>query len=87
MADNKIIFTDENGDQDEFFVVEAAKLNGADYLLVTDSEENEADAFIMKNIAPEDSDEAVYVFVEDDDELEAAADVFAELLDDEADLV
>lgn len=84
MEDNKIVFTDENGAEDVFYVVEETKLNNTNYLLVTDSDnEEEAEAYIMKDISEPSETEAVYVFVEDDDEIEAVADVFAQLLDDE----
>ncbi|MCQ2512595.1 MAG: DUF1292 domain-containing protein [Lachnospiraceae bacterium] len=83
MEENKIIFTNEDGEKDEFYVVEETMLNNVKYLLVCDSMEDETDAFILKDLsAPEDT-EAVYEFVEDDNELEALADIFAELLDDE----
>ncbi len=83
MEDNKIVFINEDGETDEFYVVEETQINGVKYLLVCESMEEETDAFILKDLsAPEDT-EAVYEFVEDDDELEAVADIFAELLDDE----
>ncbi len=84
MEDNKIVFTDENGAEDVFFVVEETKLNDTNYLLVTDSDdEEEAEAYIMKDISEPSDTEAVYVFVEDDDEIEAVASVFEKLLEDE----
>lgn len=84
MEDNKIIFTDENGAEDVFYVVEETKLNNISYLLVTDSDDEvEAEAYIMKDISEPEEDEAVYVFVEDDDEIEAVAAVFEQLLEDE----
>ena len=82
----KIIFTDENGEQDIFYVVEETKLGNVNYLLVTDSPEeegeSEADAFILKDISRPEDEEAIYEFVEDDRELKAIADIFAELLED-----
>ncbi len=84
MEDNKIVFTDENGAEDVFYVVEETKLNNINYLLVTDSDdEEEAEAYIMKDISEPNEEEAVYVFVEDDDEIEAVASVFEQLLEDE----
>ncbi len=84
MEDNKIVFTDENGAEDVFYVVEETKLNDISYLLVTDSDdEEEAEAYIMKDISEPSETEAVYVFVEDDDEIEAVAGVIEQLLDDE----
>lgn len=80
----KIVFTDENGQEDIFYIVEETKLAGVSYIMVTDSPEDEpeADAYILKDTSSPESDEAVYEFVEDDRELEAISDIFAELLED-----
>ena len=84
MEDQKIVFTDENGAEDVFYVVEETKLNNISYLLVTDSDdEEEAEAYIMKDISEPTDTEAVYVFVEDDDEIDSVAKIFAQLLEDE----
>lgn len=84
MDENKLTITDEDGNTEEFYVVEETKLNDTTYLLVTETMDREADAYILKDISTEADADAVYVFVEDDTELEAVADVFAELLEDEA---
>lgn len=84
MDDNKLTITDEEGNTEEFYVVEETKLNDTTYLLVTENMDREADAYILKDISTEADADAVYVFVDDDTELEAVADVFAELLEDEA---
>ena len=80
----KIIFTDENGEQDIYYIVEETRLGNISYLLVTDTpeEEGDADAYILKDISKPEEEEAVYEFVEDDRELKAVADIFAELLED-----
>ena len=80
----KIIFTDENGEEDIYYIIEETRLGNVDYIMVTDSpdEEEDADAFILKDISKPEDEEAVYEFVEDDKELEALSEIFAELLDD-----
>ena len=88
MADNKIIFINDDGEEEELYVLEETKLNGASYLLVSEEEDNgedDIDVYVMKEIASE-GDELTYEFVEDEKELDALADVFAELLEDEEDL-
>ena len=40
----KIAFTFDNDETVEFFVLEETKINGYKYILVTESEENEAEA-------------------------------------------
>ncbi len=80
--DEKIIFLDESGNEIEFYVIEQTELNGIQYLLVTDTEEEEGECFLFKDVSEKDAAEAVYVPVEDDVELEALGKVFAELLED-----
>ena len=83
MEDNKIVLTDEDGTTEEFYVVEETKINDVNYLLVCESLDEETEAFILKDTSSAEEEEAVYEFVEDDTELEAVADIFAELLEDE----
>lgn len=87
--ENKIQFTDEDGEKIDFYVIEQTRISGKDYLLVTDSadDETEADAYIMKDISEEQDEESVYVLVDDDNELEYLSKVFEELLGDEDVLV
>ena len=80
--EEKITFETEDGQKDEFYVVEETILNGVNYLLVADSEEEDAECLILKDMSAEDEQEALYVMVEDDVELEAVMKVFAELLED-----
>lgn len=65
-----------------FFVVEETRIAGVSYLLVTETEDDEADAYILKDLSKDGEAEASYVFVEDEAELEAVSKVFAELLED-----
>ena len=86
MSDNKskIVFLGDDGEEIIFSVIEQTKVNGCNYLLVTDGdvEDEEADAYILKDVANEASEESIYEMVEDDNELEAVGKVFSELLDD-----
>jgi hypothetical protein len=80
----KISFTiDETNETVEFFVVEETRINNTNYILVTESEDDEeADAYILKDTSDAKSAEAVYEIVENDDELEYVSRIFAELLED-----
>lgn len=78
----KIAFTFDNDESVEFYVLEETKINGLKYILVTESEEDEAEAYILKDVSAEDEAEAVYEMVEDDAELEMVSGLFAELLED-----
>ena len=76
-----IVFETEDGEEVTFYIVEETKLGGENYLLVADSEEDEAEAYILKEIVDED-DQIIYEMVDDDDTLEALSKIFAELLED-----
>lgn len=78
----KIKFVSEDGSEVEFFVEEQTRVKGIDYLLVTDSDEDEANAYIMKDISAGSALEAEYVMVEDEVEFDAIAGVFAQMMDD-----
>ena len=68
----KFVFRDGSG-EDEFFVLEETKINGAAYILVSDSEDE---------VEEESQPESVYEIVEDETELAAVSKVFEELLED-----
>ena len=79
----KITFASaDSQENEEFFVLEQTKLNGVSYILVTDSEEDDAECWILKDTSPEESSEAIYEFVEDEKELNGIMGVFEELLED-----
>ena len=62
-----ITFTDENGNQVEFDIIEETRINGVNYILVTDDVENEeADAYILKDVSSDEDEDAVYEMVEDE---------------------
>ena len=75
-------FVSDDGQEQEFYIEEQTRLNGTNYLLVADSEEEEANAFILKDISKDTDEEAEYVFVEDENELDALLRVFEEMMDD-----
>lgn len=78
----KITFCPEDGEAVDFYVLEQTRLVGVDYILVTDSEDGDAEALILKDVsAPEDT-EAVYTIVDDDDEMDAVAAIFEDMLED-----
>ena len=78
----KIIFKPEGADPVEFFVLEQTRLGGHNYILVPDFEEGDGEALILKDMSEEGEEESRYVIVSDDDELDALAPVFEDLLDD-----
>ena len=78
----KIRFVEEDGTETEFFVEEQTRMNGYNYLLVTDSQDDEAQAYILKDLSDETDPQARYVMVEDDNEFETMSRLFSEMLED-----
>ena len=68
-------------EQIEFYVLEETQINGNKYLFVTEEEDGDSDAYILKEVADE-NEEIIYEMVEDEKELAALGKVFAELIED-----
>ena len=84
----KIKFVDPQTDEVvEFAVEEETQLNGIKYLLVSDGNETgDSEAYILKELKTQD-EEVLYEIVDDDVEFAAVAKVFAELADEETQLL
>ncbi len=78
----KITFNPNGEEPVEFFVLEQTRISGVDYILVTDFEEGDGEALILKDMSKEDEPDSVYAIVDDDEELKAVAGVFEDLLED-----
>ena len=82
----KITFELDNNEKAEFFVLEQAKLFGNNYILVTDQEEGDGEALILKEIESKSGknskQDLTYEVVTDDDELSALSSLFESLLED-----
>ena len=78
----KLVFQDEQGVDTEFYIVEQTRMAGRNYLLVADSEGEEAECLILKDTAADQESESLYEIVEQGEELDALLAVFGELLDD-----
>ena len=77
----KIVFNTEDGEV-LFYVLEQTRVNGVNYLLVSESEDEEAECLILKDTASEADPESVYEEVTDEDEQDALLAIFTELLED-----
>lgn len=83
----KLTFVTEDNENVEFNIIEETRINGVNYLLVSESEDDaEAEAYILKDTSKAEDTEAVYEFVEDDEELNLVGKVFEELMDDDVEL-
>lgn len=79
----KVIFqSPQDGEALEFYVVEETKINGINYLLVTEEEDGDCDAFILKRLSQDEEEDAVYEMVESEEELEDISRIFSEILED-----
>ncbi len=78
----KIAFTGAEGDTIEFYVLEKTTLGGVDYMLVTEGESEDGEAYVLKDLSKTQDTEGVYEIVSDETELKAVGQVFASLLED-----
>lgn len=80
---DKVVFqTPQNGESIEFYVVEQTRINGIDYLLVTEEEDGDCDAYILKEVSQEENDDVTYELVESEEELEYMSRIFGEILEE-----
>lgn len=82
--EEKITLETDTGESVDFYVLEETRINGMNYLMVTDSEEEDEDGecYILKDVSGPEAGEAVYEFVDNDDELDYLTRIFTELLED-----
>lgn len=72
----------DTGEEIEFYVLEQTCINGVNYILATEEETEDSEAYILKEMRTEDED-VIYEFVDNDIEFDAIARVFGEMLDDD----
>lgn len=83
MKNDMVSFLSEDGENIKLSVIEETKINGISYILVTDSFEGEdGECYIMKDISNGDSEDANYIFVEDENELDSVFEIFEKMMDD-----
>lgn len=80
----KITFNPEGaaGEAVDFYVLEQTRIAGVNYILVTDEEDGDGEALILRDQSKDGEEESVYTIVEEDDELQAVAQVFQSMMDD-----
>lgn len=84
MDEKKITLVTDAGEEISFYVLEETRINGMNYLMVTDASEDEEDGecYVLKDMSKAEEEDAVYEFVEDDDELDYLFKIFTELMED-----
>ena len=81
--DEMIVFTDDEGNEIEFGIIAETKINSVNYIPVADAnEDDEAEAFILKDVSDDEDEEAVYEMVSDEQEVSYIGKVFSEQLED-----
>lgn len=82
--EEKITLQTDTGENVDFFVLEETRINGMNYLLVTDAESDyeDGECYILKDMSRTEEQDAVYELVENDDELDYMFKIFSELLED-----
>nr|WP_296156017.1 DUF1292 domain-containing protein [uncultured Blautia sp.] len=78
----KIRFQSPDGTVEEFYIEEQTRIGGVSYLLVSDSLDDEASAYILKDVSRDTDPEACYEMLEDEEEMQAVYKVFEQMLDD-----
>ena len=78
----KIMMVSEEGEEISLYVLDQASLGGKNYLLVTDVEEGDGCAMVLRDEAAAQDAESVYEFVEDDDELYGVLTLFRDTLEE-----
>ena len=79
----KISFQPEGEEPVDFFVLEQTVIGAKSYILVTDVEDGDGEALILRDDSEGADAEAKYTIVDDDKELEAVAVVFRKLLEED----
>lgn len=80
----KVTFNPDGEAPVDFYVLEQTRIGGYNYILVTDFEEGDAEALILKDMSKDGEEESIFEIVSDDEELNAVAGVFESMLEDVA---
>ena len=79
----KITFRPEGEAPADFYIVGQSVVNGRSYLLVTESEDGDADALLLRDDSSPEEEEALFTLVTEEEELRVCAEAFSGLLGDE----
>ena len=92
MEENNVLtFYDENNEEIELEIVDSFELSGKKYVALAtpediENENDESEVFIMR-IETEGEGEDVFTYIEDDDELDAAFEMFKDRCSEEFDII
>lgn len=75
-------FDNETGEEVKFDVVSQVKVCGVNYILVAESEDDDATALLLKEIETEDSEDTIVEIVDDPKEADNVVELFRQELED-----
>ena len=79
----RLTFQPDGGAPVDFFIIAQETIDGRSYILVSEAEDGDADALILRDDSDAEAEDALFCVVEDDDEFAACARVFSTHLGDE----
>lgn len=78
----RILFHPEDEEPVAFFILEQTRIAGVNYILVTDCEEGDGEALILKDLSKAEEEESIYEIVSDDEEMNTVAGIFENMMED-----
>lgn len=78
----KVTFQKNENETVEYYILEQTRISGVNYLLVTDTEEDDGEAVILKEISAAEDEIGGYTDDLSDEEFEAVVPIFESLLED-----
>lgn len=78
----KVTFQKNENETVEYYILEQTRISGVNYLLVTDTEEDDGEAVILKEISAAEDEIGGYTDDLSDEEFEAVVPIFENLLED-----
>ena len=78
----KVTFQKNENETVEYYILEQTRISGVNYLLVTDAEEGDGEAIILKEISAAEEEIGGYTDDLTEEEFEAVVPIFENLLED-----
>jgi len=78
----KVTFQKNENETVEYYILEQTRISGVNYLLVTDAEEGDGEAVILKEVSAAEDEIGGYTDDLTEEEFEAVVPIFENLLED-----
>jgi len=78
----KVTFQKNENETVEYYILEQTRISGVNYLLVTDTEEGDGEAVILKEVSAAEDEIGGYTDDLTEEEFEAVVPIFENLLED-----